>query len=116
MSVPAITLPPVASTMLTDRAEARPPKPAEAGAPPAAREAAREGGGGGDVVSVSGSLTTDLEGLLKEIADRGFTVTPMNEGAARAMAEEAGDALGALSLSIANANPDRLAKMFGGGE
>jgi hypothetical protein len=110
MSVPAITLPPVASAMLTDRAEARAPKPAETGAPPPAREAA------GDVVSVSGSLTADLEGLLKEIADRGFTVTPMNEGAARAMAEEAGDALGALSLSIANANPDRLAKMFSGGE
>jgi|GEM_PF-2299626 len=108
MSVPAITLPPVSSPMLTDRAEARAPRPAEAGTPQAGREAA------GDVVSVSGSLTADLEGLLKEIADRGFTVTPMNEGAARAMAEEAGDALGALSLSIANANPDRLAKLFGG--
>lgn len=108
MSIPAITLPPVLPPTVSGRAEAKAPA---SGPGPAAQTPS-----GPDVVSVSAAGHGDLEAFLKEMAERGFIVTPMNEGAARAMADEAGEALGALSLSIANANPDRLAGLFVDGD
>ncbi len=110
MSIPAITLPPVLPSTVSGRSEAKAPASTPAPAPQTPSDP--------DVVSTSTSTSghADLEAFLKDMADRGFIVTPMNEGAARAMADEAGEALGALSLSIANANPDRLASLFVDGD
>ena len=61
-----------------------------------------------DMIDVAKSLSSDIQHFLSEVQSNGVPVTSLSEGEARDAAEAARDALGALSLSIANANPGAL--------
>ena len=69
-----------------------------------------------DSVDVTQALSPDIQEFLAEVQAKGVPVTPFTEGDARDAADAARNALGTLSLSIANANPGALANFLGDAE
>ena len=62
-----------------------------------------------DTVDVTHALKPEIRDFLAEVEAKGVPITPLTEGGARDAAAVARNALGALSLPIANANPGTLA-------
>ena len=99
MSIPPIGPSVVTSNLVTDRAVPE-SRPSEAAVPT------------GDSVSVSPSVRSDVKALLEEMANRGLTITPLNEGSARLAAETAKSDLAESGQAIANANPKAVSDLL----
>ena len=69
-----------------------------------------------DTVDVTHALKPEVRDFLAEVEAKGVPITPLTEGGARDAAAAARNALGALSLPIANADPSALAGFLGDAE
>jgi hypothetical protein len=104
MSINPVAHSPVNPAQIQERVAAEHKTPAEEHARPQ------------DMVDVATRLGADIQAFLAEVEANGVPITPLTEGNARDAAEAAREALGNLSLSIANANPGALSGFLGEGD